>query len=279
MARAAYLFLVLAVFSATSAEESKAFEFKVDTFTVGGNLPAGKTDDFNDGVLTGWNVDAGTAEESGGAAILKSPGEPGAVELGGQWVPYEMTDIDTTEFDISLQQGAGNAIATSSWLPDVLPQVNERYYMGAVIDFYDSGFSYVGGQDFEVYIVNADSKLAGLVGLTQGLYLGFNRQLEDSNGESLTLEMRFAPINLSSTNGLILRLVFDEDAYQFQAAFSVNGGTTYESPIAAWDIVPLGPNADFNEWDLGAQFLVPEPSTALLLAFGLVGIAVGRRDT
>ena len=262
MLRATYLSLVLAVAVATLAEESKAFEFKVDAFTVDGNLPAGKTDDFDDGVLNGWGVDEGTAEESGGAAILKSPGASGAIQLGGQWVSSETTEIDTTEFDISLQ-GAGNATATSSWLPDVLPKVNELYSMSATIVFFNSDSSVVGAQKFDVYIINSDSDLAGLVGLTQGLYLGFERQLADSDGNRTT-ERRFAPISLSSTDELVLQLVFDEAAYQFQAAYSVNGGA-FQSPIDPWDINPPSPNAGFWKWDLRAQdfTVIPEPTTAV----------------
>ena len=226
-----------------------------------GNLPGDKTDDFDDGALTGWEVDDGTAEESGGAAIVKSPGGPGRSVLGGQWLTSKETDIESTEFGISLQ-GNGNATATSKWRPDVVPGANERYFMGAQVDFFDSGQNFVGEQEFDVYIVNAAADLAELVGRPEGLYMGFNRNTSGPGGE--TLEIELSPINISSNDDLVLRLVFDEDLYRFQASFSKDGGATYDPHhFLYWGIEPLGPNAVFHDWDLGAQSFTVIPVPAL----------------
>jgi hypothetical protein len=85
---------------------------------------------------------------------------------------------------------------------------------------------------------------------------------------------------------VVLRLVFDEAAYQFQASFSVDDGATFQDPGLAWDIVSLGPIADslgatevFGAWDLQAMnIVVPEPSTALLVGIGLLLMTTKRRQ-
>jgi hypothetical protein len=298
MLRATYLSLVLAAAVATLAEESKAFQYEVDYFRVVGNLPVDQTDHFDDGVLTGWehDWDRGTAIEQGGAAILMSPGEADSFPVGGQLIFGETSDIRSNDFNISLS-GAGNATATSRWMPNVIPQTNQLYGMSASLEFFDGGSNHVGFEDFYLNIGNVASDLGGLFGMTEGLYITFSREKHGPDGYSQ--EMVFSSISLSSDDDMVLRLVFDEAGYQFQASFSVDGGATFQDPGLAWGIESLGPIADslgatgvFSSWGLTAMSLVvPEPTTAvpslspvgvallggLILALGMA--AAGRRRT
>ena len=161
MRRVPCLFLVLAAAAATWAEESKAFQYEADYFRVVGNLPGDKTDHFDDGALNGWDhgLGRGTAIEQGGAAILMSPGEVDPTLVGGQLIFTESSGIGTNEFNISLS-GAGNATATSKWLPNVIPQASQLYGMEAGLEFFGSDSSHVGFEDFAVNIANVDADLA-----------------------------------------------------------------------------------------------------------------------
>jgi hypothetical protein len=283
MRRVPCLFLVLAAAAATLAEDSKAFQYEADYFRVVGNLPGDQTDPFDDGVLNGWELARGTAIEQGGAAILMSPGEVDSGLVGGQLMVIEASGIRTNDFNISLS-GSGNATATSKWLPNVIPQANQLYGMDATLEFIGSDSSHVGYEDFGVNIVSADADLAGLYGLTEGLHMAFSREKLGPDGHFQ--ELAFSPISLSSDDDVVLRLVFDEAAYQFQASFSVDDGATFQDPGLAWDIVSLGPIADslgasevFESWDLQAMnIVVPEPSTALLVGIGLLLMTTMRQQ-
>jgi hypothetical protein len=156
--------------------------------------------------------------------------------------------------------------------------------MTAGLEFFGSDSSHVGFEDFAVNIANVDADLAGLYGMTAGMYIAFTREKHGPDGEFQDLAV--SPISLTSDDDVVLRLVFDEADYQFQASFSVDDGATFQDPGLAWDIVSLGPIADslgasevFESWNLQAMnIVVPEPSTALLVGIGLLLMTTMRQQ-
>ena len=256
--------IVLLALAAMLVAKGEAFEFRVDSFKVVGNLPEDKIDEFDDGILNGWYVDNGTGQESGGALIIRSPGDAETI-TNGHPVFLINSDIDTTDSsEFKIRIGDGNATATSKWLPNIIPGPNEMYRMGADIDILNNDESEeVGENYFNIAVVNIGSLLAAVyrnygVTIDPGLYIVFARTSGSGPGIN-----QFTPITLKDTDELLLQLEFDDRKLQFDASFSVDGGESFKAPFSSLQIVPpddLSPNdvvMKFDDWDLEVLKFVP----------------------
>ena len=105
---------------------------------------------------------------------------------------------------------------------------------------------------------------AGFFNIPPGLGIWFSRHTERDE----LLQSQFIPIDESFITGdILLYLGFDDSAQSFEAAFSLDGGSTVQTPFAP-DVT--GPNG-FENWFFGAESFVAvaEPSS-----FGLFGLAL-----
>jgi hypothetical protein len=178
------------------ASAASEYSYYVDYFRVDGNLPVAQQDDFNDGNVSPWVVDNGTAEESGGYVNLKTPGDS---DVDGA-IYEEYTDLETSAtsaFRISV--GSGSATATSRWANNVMPSLNQAYMMGADFDF-NTGDPLNGGDlEFDVGLFNLDQATAdalGEPGLNAGLSAIFVLYLSPSIGEGAVLSLQAVPIGI-----------------------------------------------------------------------------------
>lgn len=254
----------------TIASQANALEFNVDYFQVTGNTVGNRIDQFDGSGLLNWIVDNGTVIESGGKAIIKSPGDISVVSIGGCTMTHEESEIDTIDnsvFRISI--GSGDATALSKWLPSAIPGTNEIYRMGADVNFFDASFNYIGEDYFISAIINAETSFADLYGIDTGLNFVFERRSVGLAGE-ITRNIQYAPISISPTDDILLRLLYDDASNQFSAAYSLDGGINFQSPFTPFGISSLGSVAIFDDWDLGGNFFspspapVPKPATVLI---------------
>ena len=247
---------------------SLTFSFDVDRFELTGNAVGSFVDEFDDGVIRSpWSNNKGTAVESGGVVTLKNPGDPEDLVFPDFTINLERSDITLSRL---LYEGRGDFLATSSWIP-AIPEAREFF-----------GLWFLHYMDSETNVANAilygyaDPVTAALVGIPSGLVvLAFEYDYGLGGVTSFSAEaFSFVPSDV--TGSIELRLGFDDANDLINRSYSLDGGATFIdfSPIASR--MPAG---RYGYLGLIADpfWAVPEPSTALLLAGGLLGIAAARR--
>lgn len=121
-------------------------------------------------------------------------------------------------------------------------------------------------------MANVGPILADIFNLSEGLNIIF----ESETGAAPQL----FPIAAGDiTDNIQFALIFNDDTDLFTGAFSLDGGTTYQNPFNP--IYSHLDHAVFADWELNATSIdvqaVPEPTTFLLMATGLVGFDLARR--
>ena len=267
----AFAALVAVVASPPAAHGSSlTFAFDVDRFELTGNsvgLP-GFVDEFNGRFIDyPWQIFMGTAVESGGVVTLKNPGDPVELVFPDFTIDLERSDIMLGRY---LYEGQGDFLAASSWIP-VIPEAKE--FFGLWFVYHMDPYTYVANAILYGY---ADPVTAALVGIPSGLVvLAFEYDYGLGGGTSFSAQaFSFAPSDV--TGSVEFRLAFDDANDLINRSYSLDGGATFIdfSPIASR--MPAG---GYGYLGLIADpfWAVPEPSTALLLAGGLLGIAAARR--
>jgi hypothetical protein len=253
------ILLVLLCLIPIHAPQAAGYSYYVDYFKVQGSV--NKKDDFDDGVISPWDVDAGTAVESGGTAILKNPGDK---EVSGAAID-EFSEIETpTNSAFNIQVGSGgSATGTSRWITNVKPGVGQYYRMDAGFE-YDI-YNHVTDSEisFSVGIVNADQAAADFLSsfsgipIPTGLFAFFVVEQWVSSTVGGFLDFQIAPIadmTLFDEESLFLNLHYD-DSTQMVAADIVFGDDENGS---AWtpfyEIAMPSYTGDlvFDEWGLEA---------------------------
>ncbi len=257
------------------------WSYNVDHFAVtkldsGHNQTDFQIDHFDDNDLSPWFVDNGTAEESGGVAILKSPG---SVDDDGGELSAQNSElrIGESRFDII---GSPYANGTSRWLTPTVPALNQSYEMGLSIDFSDGVFTEDKIASFSVGIINLDAPTAAILSTLMGetvpvgLSGFFTRGIEDEEFGIDTDELQIVPIVDDLGSALLMALDYDAVNNEVSARFSFDEDVEDWEPFEEYTIPQIADITLGAEWDLEATSytVVPIPAAAWLFGSGLLGL-------
>jgi hypothetical protein len=243
--------------------DATPYSFSVDRFHVVGNLPGDIVDEFDDGVLDPWNIQVGTAVESGGVVTFSDPGEVADYFQDNLHVTQERSSVEVEAATgvFAVADGSGDFVVESRWLT-VLPDLNLGY--GMTFHYPPSEFDqvWIGIYNLEALALPLLGAPAGTV---SGSYISFIR-ISPGPGTglyNLTFEYQAVPVVASDITGdIVFRLLFDDTANSFSATYSLDGGSTFLQPFSPFSIPSLtGPIEPFME--LGAWCLTAEPSAAV----------------
>ena len=222
--------LVVALFNPSRSDAyHTVFSYRVDRVEADGNVYGpldgvpNFVDEFDDGVLNGWSVLYGTAHESGGTLHLDSPGVHFPAPDGG------VLDLTLVGNDYTFAiDGGGDFIATATWVP-LLPEPGHHYHF-SISTFGNATFATEGfGLGFQ-------GRLDGTYVIEQHL-----SDVDLPHGILTNVQSVSAPINAADLTGpLMFRLFFHDDTNTMTSAFSLDGGTTWQSPFPEQPIFTNG---------------------------------------
>jgi hypothetical protein len=205
-----------------SPSGATSFSYQVDRFELDGN-PRGPMDgtldwidEFPGGSLgTNWYRAYGTVTEHDNALFLTDPG-----------TAFPNPDGQLTDLSIAanaypyIQDGHGSFVATAFWVP-LLPPAGHHYHF-SIYTF--------GSVQFFNEIVGL-----GFLGLGDGQYAIEQHVTEINLGQGIyhnlvSVQHPIDPALLA--NHLVMRIAFDDATNAVTTSFSLDGGTTWESPFA-----------------------------------------------
>jgi len=244
-----------------------AFSSDVDRFEVQGTSLGSFVDEFDDGVLTPWVVDDGTATEAGGLATLGAPGIAFSITDGVSLdIAFDRSDIGLNDV---AWDGYGDAVISSTWVSQV-PDEGELFFQNIQPALASDSLA-----NTILAVVDFNAAQAALLGLSPGLQVLQWRNIDQPIGTIVpgSVLLESYPILASSITGdIVLRASFDDATDTITHAFSLDGGTTFTAPFSALQV------------DGGAGRLVltagtvPEPGTMPLVLVGLAWLGTrGRR--
>jgi len=126
-----------------------------------------------------------------------------------------------------------------------------------------------------IEMFNYDSSLAApFLNVTPGFGIAFGIMPFNAGAAIVNYYSTSVSVDPTEITGdLLFQLSFDDTTNQFDAAFSFDGGTTFQTPFPSVTS-SMGGQGVFQDWELDAFSVelqaVPEPSSVLLL-----GSAVG----
>ena len=195
-----------------------------DLFTIDGNSfgsPGGAldfVDDFDDGTLApNWTILLGTAQEAGTNVTIHNPGF--LTPLGN--TNFEISTIENAAHEI--ENGAGDFTANATWssgLPGTDAEFHlQLYSISPVIEA--AGLSV---NNFSAQVAAQQGAPVGY-SITQSLTHGFG-------GSFTTLQSNSIAITPSSVTGpIVVRMALDDATDMLTCSFSLDGGTTFQSPF------------------------------------------------
>ena len=203
------------------------FSSSVERFEADGNVYGSADgvfdliDEFDDGVLApNWAPLLGTALESGGRLTLTSPGI--TVPLLG--LPQEISAVESAA---ELQNGEGSFTITSYWDPTPLPE--NRQFFFQLYGITPGGVPVIEASGITVN--HFDAATAAGAGAPAGWSIGRQRFFASGSQEPPVQDyVAIDPLEL--TGPIVLRLSFDDATDLLTASFSLDGGTTFQSPFA-----------------------------------------------
>jgi hypothetical protein len=199
-------------------------------------------DEFDDGVLApNWFVQFGSPEEMGGVLHLRSPGDHDPSSLAPWGVLLDRSDVIGAFFPCD---GGGNFVATASWNP-TLPVNNH------VVLTFGQATSLDDLETIAVGISNWSAETASHVPWDAEGYRLSQTYVRKIGGVYDTFEVFTVPIDPGTvSNPVLLRLTFDDATNLISTAYSVDGGSTFESP---WPARPTFNAASCGGISLGAD--------------------------
>jgi hypothetical protein len=248
------------------------FSYEIYEFTLEGNLPGSFIDSFDDNsTLDPWFAAMGTVREQGGSLFLESPGtHDDAFNTLFPGVMLDRSDV-TSWPALFVADGYGDFLATSVWAANPLP-VN-----GSESMYLLTGDGLGGLKGFGLFFTDFGPSVASAFGIEPGLKIG---QAEfdavEATHEILRYDAQYYSVDPTEPmSALFLRIDFDDATNLMTTSFKFNADDPYQAPFLSIEFNP-GPGTSFNLYGDPMSY-VPEPSTALLLATGLAGLAAARR--
>jgi len=182
-------------------------------------------DEFDDGVLgPNWFGQFGNPVEAGGVLHLKNPGEHDSSSLAPWGIVLDRSDVIGSFFPCD---GGGNFVATASWGPTLA--VNNH----VVLTFGQA----TGPGDLEtiaVGISNWSAETAAQVPWDAEGYRLSQTYVRKIGGVYSTFEVLTVPVDPGTvSNPALLRLSFDDATNTISTAYSLDGGSTFQSPFPA----------------------------------------------
>jgi len=214
--------LVLVLSGAPASAFHTPFAYRVDRFEADGNTfgpldgVPGYVDEFADGSMSPyWYRAYGTASESGGYLVLQNPG-----------VHFPSPDGSALDLSIAgsssptwVYDGSGSFTATATW-ESVLPPVGHHFHF-SLYTFNMSGGLFA--ETFGLAIRRTDTGLDMEQHLTE---------IDQFTGTFQNTQLLFHPIDEADATGpLLFRIAFDDATNLASTAFSLDGGSTWESPF------------------------------------------------
>ncbi|MEM9175969.1 MAG: PEP-CTERM sorting domain-containing protein [Myxococcota bacterium] len=251
--------LLVAVICATSAAaQTQPYDFTAERFSI---PERGVFDDFDDGMISpAWSDGlVGSVVESGSTIRFANPGEGGFLPA-----PLETEVSSLAGQGVQLDFG-GDFTATSVWTASTFaPSQGINLSIGSI----NSATGNVHQLSFG--LSNTLPDVASVLGGGSGLGLSILSAVRESQaGDLVSIGRTSVPILASQITGDIhLAIAFDDANNTLQPLYSLDGGTT---------VVPAGAAIPWNFFGggfaLSASTTVPEPSTALLIGLGLIGLS------
>lgn len=219
--------VVLAAMILPTDAHHTIFSFQVDRFEGDGNAfgPSDGVidfvDEFDDGTLSpNWyHTIYGTVFESGGFLYITNPGT-------------HLPAPDGTTLDVSvaagssqnfMTEGGGNFTGIAYWEP-IIPDVGHHYHL--------SLFTFGGGDYFNETFAIAIRRTDTALEIGQ-----FVTELDLTHGIYQQTMLEFVPISADDVTGqIVFRIDFDDATNLATSSFSLDGGTTWQSPFPAAEI-------------------------------------------
>jgi hypothetical protein len=204
-------------------------------------------DEFDDASLApNWEILLGSATEAGDALTFHDPGT--LAPLVG--LPQE---ISVVEASTDAADGAGDFTLTSYWDPTPLPLNRQFFFQLYAISPVVEAWGFT--------VNNFDATTAASVGTPAGYSIGVQRVFP--LGNQLPTVSSYVTVNPASITGrIVLRMSFDDATNLMTYAFSLDGGTTFQSPFPAIPAFVLSSEAEIL---LGAAAVSPSaPPTCTL---------------
>jgi hypothetical protein len=135
---------------------------------------------------------------------------------------------------------------------------------------------------FSILIGNADADLASIFAMPAGLIAldAHSAWLSENFGDPGTIQSsQRDAVSISAgdiTGDIRLRIAFDDTNNALSGSYSPYGAGSFHRPFASLEATWTGQN---QSWTLDASHytVVPQPTTALLLATGLAALPARRR--
>ena len=207
------------------------FDNSVTRFVLDGN-PEGPqngfpdlVDEFDDGALfPNWSIQFGTPVETGGALHLRSQGTHDSFSLAPWNVVLDRSDVLGSFFPCD---GGGNFVATASFDPTLTANNHVVLTFGQALGPGDLETSAIG-------ISNWRAETAAQVPWDAEGYRISQTYVHKTAGVYDTFEVLTVPIDPGTvSNPVLLRLILNDTTNMISVAYSIDGGSTFETPFPA----------------------------------------------
>lgn len=205
------------------------FNYRVDRFEADGNAlgaydgVADVVDEFSAAPLDPYFYTAyGTVSEAGGYLQLTNPGVhfPGFPDPSSPSGSLLDLSIAATAYPVRMYDGSGDFSGTAYW-EGVIPDVGHHYHF-SVYTF--GGLPGLFAETFGLAILQRDG---GTVEVEQHL-----TEIDQYSGTFQNTQLLFHEIDPADVTGrLVFRIDFDDATNEATTAFSLDGGTTWQSPF------------------------------------------------
>jgi hypothetical protein len=225
------------------------FSASLDRIEIDGNVfgpqdgVADVVDEFDDGALgPDWKTTFGSITEAGGLVTFHNPGMD---------LPYTPgIDVSMMSYDVAAPAGAGSYTVTAVWAP-TLPATDRRFHVQLI--GHGNGILDIESAGISVTNLARDTASAYWPAARSGFAISQeSTELDDGYAAPELVTYYAVPVTAASITGsIVLRLTVDDVAKTLTTSFSLDGGTTFQSPFPPVGLFRL-PGIGEHEIHVGA---------------------------